>query len=59
MNEVEQSGDSVTIVTSLWTGQTSNHGSRMEEKVSLSSEVFRQTVRHIQSAIQWTFLPEA
>jgi len=55
--EVKQSGDSVSIETNLWTGQTSNHSCRMEKKF-LSSDVFRQTVRHIQPSIQWAFLPE-
>jgi hypothetical protein len=46
MKEVEQPGDSVSIVTRLWTGQTSNHSSRIQKKVSLSSEVYRQTEAH-------------
>jgi hypothetical protein len=42
----------------LWTGQMSNHSSRMGQKVSLSSEVHGQTERSTQPPIQWAFLPE-
>jgi len=39
MKDVEQPGDSVSIVTRLWTGEKNFHSSRMVKKVSLSSEV--------------------